>query len=267
MLLGGLATGPEEFQEVHPKRITPQRAVTISVADRAAWCDFRRRVYKLIGTSGPSINTSTLSVSHLTPARSKHLTAMVNFDAKVAMVLSPVKLAHIVLRTNNFDEMVQYYKDFLGAEVIYQSSMLAFLTYDEEHHRIAIGDIPGTKAKDAQSSGLEHIAFSFKSITDLLLTYRQRKQKGIEPVWPVNHGPATSIYYRDPDGNMIETQADNFDTVEEATDFMKSKFFSENPIGTDFDPEEYIARLQKGESELALRKRIEIGPRGIPSFG
>jgi hypothetical protein len=42
--------------------------------------------------------------------------------------------------------------------------------------------------------------------------------------------------YKDPDGNSLETQVDTFDTPEEATVFMKSKEFADNPIGTDIDP-------------------------------
>lgn len=189
-----------------------------------------------------------------------------DFDSPVAKVRPPSKLAHVVLRTNNFEKMVHYYKTFLGAEVIYENAFLAFLTYDEEHHRIAIAAVPGTKAKDTSSCGLEHIAFTFDTLSDLLVAYRQRKQKSIEPLWPVNHGPTTSIYYRDPDGNMIETQVDNFQSPDDATDFMKSKFFAENPIGTDFDPEGFIERLKQGENEKDLQKRVEIGPRGIPEF-
>lgn len=189
-----------------------------------------------------------------------------DFDAPAARVISPCKLAHVVLRTNNFASMVEYYKNFLGAEAIYKNDMLAFLSYDEEHHRIAIANIPGTKGKDKMTCGLEHIAFSFNTLSDLLLAYRQRKQKGVLPLWPVNHGPTTSIYYKDPDGNMIETQVDNFDDPDDATRFMNSKFFSENPIGTDFDPEEIITRLLNGESEAELKKRVKIGPRDFPDF-
>ena len=75
-----------------------------------------------------------------------------------------------------------------------------------------------------------------------------------------------SIYYKDPDGNMIETQSDNFTSPDDATDFMKSSMFAENPIGTDFDPEDYISRLRKGISEKELQKRVENGPRGMPTF-
>ncbi|OQV00116.1 hypothetical protein CLAIMM_05654 [Cladophialophora immunda] len=189
-----------------------------------------------------------------------------DFDKPAARVISPSKLAHVVLRTNNFEAMVNFYQDFLGADVIYQNDFLAFLTYDDEHHRVAIAAVPGTKAKDAGTCGLEHIAFTFNTLEDLLLAYRQRKQKGMEPLWPVNHGPTTSIYYRDPDGNMIETQTDNFDSPNEATDFMRSKYYDENPIGTDVDPEELIEGLRKGVSEKVLKKRVEIGPRGLPTL-
>ncbi|KAJ4986251.1 glyoxalase/Bleomycin resistance protein/Dioxygenase [Stagonosporopsis vannaccii] len=188
----------------------------------------------------------------------------VDFDAPHGVVKSPTKLAHVVLRTNNFKSMVDFYRVFLGAQVIYENEMLAFLSYDDEHHRIAILAIPGTESKQATSCGLEHIAFTFDNLSDLLLAYRQRKTHGILPLWPVNHGPTTSIYYKDPDGNQIETQVDNFENAEDATNFMKSKEFAENPIGVDFDPEDMIQRLQKGEDERSLCKRVEIGARGVP---
>lgn len=73
-----------------------------------------------------------------------------------------------------------------------------------------------------------------------------------------------SIYYEDPDGNQIETQVDSFEDPEEATKFMASEEFAENPIGVDFDPEELIRMLQAGESEESLKKREKIGSRGLP---
>lgn len=116
-----------------------------------------------------------------------------------------------------------------------------------------------------RTCGLEHIAFSFDSLSDLLLAYRQRKRKGIEPLWPVNHDPTTPIYYQDPDGNQIETQVDNYGNPEEATAFMKSDAFAKNLIGVDFDPEDFIERLKDGESEQTLMIRPETGPRGLPA--
>jgi catechol-2,3-dioxygenase len=72
-------------------------------------------------------------------------------------VISPVKLAHVVLRTSpeKFKEMSEFYKSFLGGQASYENDFFSFITYHDEHHRIAILAIPGTKAKDQQTSGLE----------------------------------------------------------------------------------------------------------------
>lgn len=189
-----------------------------------------------------------------------------DFDQKGTKVVSPIRLAHVVLRTNNFKTMVDFYKTFLGGQASYENEFLSFITYDEEHHRIAIGMIPGTGPKNQRTCGLEHIAFTFPSLNELLLAYRQRKALGIVPSWSVNHGVTTSIYYHDPDGNMIETQVDAFETPEESTAFMMSKAFQENPFGADFDPEDYIRRIKAGESEESVLKRPDVGPRGPESL-
>ncbi|KAJ5951532.1 uncharacterized protein N7479_009945 [Penicillium vulpinum] len=191
---------------------------------------------------------------------------MVDFNASVQNVKSPSALAHVFLRTNNFTKMVDFYKEFLGGSAAFESDHICFISYDFEHHRIAIATIPDTTPKKANSCGLEHIAFTFDSLSDLALAYRQRKQLNMKPFWSVNHGPTTSIYYYDPDGNQIETQVDNFDTPEEATTYMLSEEFAVNPIGTDFDPEDLVARLESGESEASIKKRIDCGPRGTPDY-
>lgn len=190
----------------------------------------------------------------------------VDFDNPGDGVMSPSVLAHVVLRTQKFQEMRDFYTTFLGGHVVHGNDFLCFITYDDEHHRIALLGLPGTGPKDENSAGLHHIAFTFPTLEDLLLAYRQRKAKGIKPCWSVNHGPTNSIYYKDPDGNMLETQVDNFDTPDEATKYMVTKEFLENPIGTDIDPEDYIARIKDGEPVANIRRRVEIGPRGPPNL-
>ena len=186
-----------------------------------------------------------------------------NGMGQTVKVKAPKTLAHVVFRTGNYRAMVDFYRDFLGAEITHENGTLAFLRYDEEHHRVAIIAIPGTGPRERTASGLEHVAFSYDSLDDLTLAYTQRKALGILPKWCTNHGPTTSMYYNDPDGNKIEMQVDNFDTVEEANDFMTSKYFAENPIGTDFDPEELVKKVEAGENHAAIKKRVEIGPRGL----
>ncbi|KAL6243220.1 hypothetical protein RBB50_009771 [Rhinocladiella similis] len=186
---------------------------------------------------------------------------VVDFDNAGKQVIRPSYLAHVVLRTNSLKPMVDFYKTFLGAHASFENDFISFLTYDEEHHRIAILQDPGTGPKQPQSCGLEHIAFTYNKLEDLALSYRQRKSNGFLPIWCINHGPTTSIYYLDPDGNQLETQVDNFDTIEQVAQFLASKEFAQNPIGTDFDPEDLVKRLESGEDHGSIKKRIEIGQR------
>jgi hypothetical protein len=78
------------------------------------------------------------------------------------------------------------------------------------------------------------------------------KSNHIEPHWCINHGPTTSLYYHDPDGNQIELQVDNFTTIEQANAFIGSSVFQENPIGVEFNPERLLERYENGDPIEAL---------------
>ena len=166
--------------------------------------------------------------------------------------LSPRKLAHVVLRTkSNLDAMVQWYCVVLGAKVVFNAGPIVFLSYDDEHHRIAIAASEALAERPLRSAGLDHIAFTYEDIDALLSTYARLKQAGILPFVCVNHGPTTSLYYHDPDHNRIELQVDNFADMNEATTLMQEQF-SLNPVGEEFDPEELLARLRSGADPADL---------------
>ncbi|MGE4431167.1 MAG: VOC family protein [Sphingobium sp.] len=181
-------------------------------------------------------------------------------------IASPIKLAHIVLRTSRFQEMLRWYSTALNAGTAYADDGIAFLCYDDEHHRIAFINIPGLTEQPAGAAGVHHIAFTYESLHQLLDNHARLIEQGIEPVWCVNHGPTTSMYYADPDGNQLEFQVDNYDTVEEAGKFMFTEAFATNPIGVDFDPDDLRARLAAGEDEASVKLRPASGPRGVESI-
>jgi catechol-2,3-dioxygenase len=159
---------------------------------------------------------------------------------------SPRKLAHVVLRTkSNLDAMVQWYCVVLGARIVFNAGRLIFLSYDDEHHRIAIVASEDFAERPRHATGLDHISFTYEDVDALLTTYARLRQAGILPFCCVNHGPTTSLYYHDPDQNRIELQVDNFADMTEATVLMQEQF-SINPIGEEFDPEEMLARLRSG---------------------
>ena len=159
--------------------------------------------------------------------------------------------------------MVNFYLTFLGARVTHANQRITFMTYDHQDHRLAIVQIPGLKPEDPPKGnvGLAHTAFGFDKLSQLVTSYEQKKEHGILPIWCVNHGMSTSMYYEDPDGNEVETQVDNFDTPEEGVAFIESDSFAENPIGVDFDPEEFVRRMTSGEDERSIKKRPDIGQR------
>lgn len=176
------------------------------------------------------------------------------------MVVSPARLAHVVIRTRQYEAVVAWYKLVLGARVQFEASgKICFLTYDDEHHRIAVVDVPILVDRPPMATGVDHIAFAYDSLADLVDTYERLKTATVEPYWTINHGPTISFYYRDPDNNQIELQVDNFATNEDVNEFLAAEFPT-NPIGVEIDPDEFVAMFRCGVPEAELRKRPDIGP-------
>lgn len=159
----------------------------------------------------------------------------------------PVRLAHVVLRTARFEESVQWWRDLLVADTRFENDFIAFLTYDEEHHRLAIVRSPQVDDDGRRSAGMEHVAFTYADLDDLLATYVRLAENGTMPVAPINHGMTLSLYYADPDGNQVELQIDTMSTTE-AESFMAGAVFAANPIGVRFDPVDLVARRADGAS-------------------
>ena len=136
--------------------------------------------------------------------------------------VTPKQLAHVVRRTSRFAEMVRWYEAVLAADVVHSDDFLAFLTYDDEHHRIAIAQLPGLEDQPPLAAGTDHIAFAYADLGDLLYTFERLRRVGIEPFWCINHGPTISLYYKDPDGNRVELQADNMPSAAAIDAWMRS---------------------------------------------
>lgn len=158
---------------------------------------------------------------------------------------SPVKFAHIVFKTSQYSEMVSWWKDFLQGQARHENDFITFISYDEEHHRIAIANFPDLEPGAPTTRGVEHFAFTYATLDDLFDQYERMKAKGVHPYWTINHGMTLSAYYRDPDGNQVETQVDSL-TMEEADAFMAGPLFAANPIGINVDFDALIARYKAG---------------------
>ncbi len=165
---------------------------------------------------------------------------------------APAKLAHFVLRTSDIDRLASWYCRVLEAKVVHRNKFIAFATFDDEHHRVAFLDRGFDKNPDPESNGVDHIAFTYESLGDLLSTYVRLRQEQILPERTINHGMTTSMYYVDPDGNRIELQVENFKDPQQGLDFMNGPVFEENPIGVLFDADEMAELYASGVPEEQL---------------
>jgi catechol 2,3-dioxygenase-like lactoylglutathione lyase family enzyme len=185
---------------------------------------------------------------------------------------APHKLAHFVYKTPRPQEMIDWYTKVLDAVVVFENERIAFLTYDDEHHRVALIKvprllrIPGVVWKMYRKFwGFDHVAFAYERLDHLVATYRRLADAGIEPVWCINHGPTTSMYYEDPDGHRIELQVDNFASTEQLLDWLSGEEFERNPIGIEFDPNVLERLLAAGIPVTTLMRRGSAPPDGLPA--
>jgi catechol-2,3-dioxygenase len=180
------------------------------------------------------------------------------------MTVTP-KFAHIVLQTNRVQQMRDWYLEVLGAHVVHENPGMCFLTFDEEHHRIALVASPAQPWVERTPStvGLQHSAFTFPDLDALLEKFGELRSVGITPIVPIQHGVTTSLYYRDPDGNTVELQIDNFASADDATTYMSSVEYTTDPVGPSFDPQVMRAALAGGARQEDLITRdwaVSAGP-------
>ncbi|MBM3758187.1 MAG: biphenyl 2,3-dioxygenase [Acidobacteria bacterium] len=186
-------------------------------------------------------------------------------------IVPPTKLAHVVYRTRRFDEMLRWYQTVFNARVHYGNAALAFLSFDDEHHRFGIANMSvfqpdGGVGEKQNSTGADHVGYTYPTLRVLLENYEALREQGIKPYWCIHHGITASMYYADPDGNQMEFQVDCLGSSDDASQFMAT-MFAKNPIGVEFDPEDWLKRLRSGtpETELLDRQKHEpISPiRGV----
>jgi catechol 2,3-dioxygenase-like lactoylglutathione lyase family enzyme len=175
-------------------------------------------------------------------------------------VIVPARLHHINLKAFKFDEMREFYTALIGIHPNAEVGTFGWYTYDSANHRLALMHTPEFTPRVPGGAGMHHVAFEYDSLDDLMRTYLRLKRLDILPALAMDHGMATSFYYRDPDGNYIELQVDNFglDSAE-STAFMHTPPFLANPIGVPVNPESYVAAWQRGANLTEMHQRSYAG--------
>lgn len=169
----------------------------------------------------------------------------------------PAYISHYGIRARRYREMVEWYKNVFRAKIQHENEFLAFMTFDEEHHRIVIFEDEATVTKPENAAGVDHVGYGLATFGDLVSTYERLKADGITPFLPLNHGFTTSLYYRDPDGNEVELSVDNFPTKGECDAFVRSARMDEigrPPFGHTFDADELVRLYHEGAPTESLAR-------------
>ena len=169
----------------------------------------------------------------------------------------PKVLSHVVFRTSHMDEMREWYLVVTHSRLCFKNLWASFISFDEEHHRLGFIAAPNLEEQTEKQPGLQHVAFRYETLKDLLDTYVELRGRKIVPARCTNHGPTTSFYYKDPDHNNVELLYDNISDGEESNRFMESEVFRTNPMGLPLDPEILLRRFQEG---TPLEKLIAYEP-------
>lgn len=187
-------------------------------------------------------------------------------------VIEP-KLHHVTLKTRRLAEMVAWYGVVIGARVQFMDDSNAWTTNDDANHRVAFLSSPGLGDDPDKSrhTGMHHSAFEYDSFADLVASYDRMAAEGIEPAFCLEHGMTISFYYRDPDGNFVELQSDNFGDWTKSSEWMRTHpDFKANPIGVFFDPAKVSQAHRAGQDFETIRLAIRKGeflPAQTPDIG
>ena len=152
------------------------------------------------------------------------------------------RMTHMGINVIDIDKMVDFYSrvfdlsvsDFGFSERL--QCRLAFLTASpDDHHQVVL---VGTRPAGTEST-VNQISFKVPSLDDLRAANRRLTDEGIETN-PINHGNAWSVYFPDPEGNLLEL-------------YLDAPFHVPQPQGEPLD-------LALGDDEILARTEERFGP-------
>jgi catechol-2,3-dioxygenase len=182
-------------------------------------------------------------------------------------------LHHFGVETRHLEQLVDWYGKVVGmvtvgstapgwGSAVGMPAAASFVSNDRAHHRMAIFEVPQLQEDTDKGAHvkLQHVAFEYPTLDNLLTSYVRIKSLGIEPVLTMDHGPTIAFYYQDPDRNSVELFADTFGDWDQSRQFTQSSpEFHRNPMGTPVDADQLVAARQAGMSSAELHQRAYAG--------
>ena len=121
-------------------------------------------------------------------------------------------IGHVTLKVTDLERSEQFYSGVLG--------MKAVARYDDKgykmtffsvcnHHELAALEVSGEGAAAGEHAvGMHHVAFCIGDSIDQLREAKAQLESASVECRPSDHDVTKSLYFEDPDGNMIELYVD-----------------------------------------------------------
>lgn len=136
------------------------------------------------------------------------------------------QLCHMGIFTDHQDEMQAFYERVLGL-VVSDTGVahkfkrrIVFMTADPRRHHQFV--LVARQEGDPPVSPLFQISFKVESLQMLRAVRRRAIEAGVQDFRPMNHGNSWSLYFSDPEGNMVET-------------YMETPWYVAQPFADDLD--------------------------------
>jgi catechol 2,3-dioxygenase len=123
-----------------------------------------------------------------------------------------VNLTHMGIFTDQPNEMREFYQQVLGLVVSdtgvgnFFKRRITFMTGSEDHHHQFV--LVEREAGDPPGGALFQVSFEMADLDEVRAIVARAHGVGAKEVKGLNHGNSWSVYFRDPDGNMIEIYTD-----------------------------------------------------------
>jgi catechol 2,3-dioxygenase len=128
------------------------------------------------------------------------------------MTVFAPNLSHMGVFTSQLDAMRSFYVSLLGMAVSdtgvgrHFRRRLVFMTGDPtQHHQLVL---VGREEGDPQGGAMFQLSFKVQSLDEIRLLERRARAQDCADLRAINHGNSWSLYFRDPDGNMVEVYMD-----------------------------------------------------------
>jgi catechol 2,3-dioxygenase-like lactoylglutathione lyase family enzyme len=119
----------------------------------------------------------------------------------------PIKLDHSVIHVSDWERSNAFYRDVLGAELVRRPSGWCYRFGDTQLNLHGPGFTPAEVARLPVQPGNSDLCFEWKGPIADAIAHLDRCKVAIHrgPVARFGaKGPGTSVYFRDPDGSLLE---------------------------------------------------------------